>query len=192
MPTPTEPLSVAIKRTWRMACHRAVFFLSHRSVRIATLSRSSEHSSQERGGHSVPVFTSCVRLIAMVTQPASPELRNLGPARPRVLQAVALLCVVGLGELRHPHHVGDTHRGRSRASLRAGVALGPTTAARCTLERYQLSWTCQCPKCWNQRKLRFPFLAPCFPSLWVTASSFFICDYHNHLMIIRWPACRCR
>ena len=32
-----------------MACNRAVFFLSHRSVRIATLSRSTEHSSQERG-----------------------------------------------------------------------------------------------------------------------------------------------
>ena len=86
-----------------------------------------------------------------MAQHESPELLSPGPSRPRVLQEVALLCVAGLGELHHPHHVGEPHRGRTRTSLRTDVALSPTTATPCTLAGGQLSWTCQCLRCWTQR-----------------------------------------
>ena len=82
-----------------------------------------------------------------MAQPASPELRTPGPSRPRVLQEVALLCVVGLGELRHPHHGGEPHRGRPRASLRTDVAPTLTTATRCPLAGGQLLWMSQCLRC---------------------------------------------
>ena len=63
---PTHQLNQFVWRLQNMTdgCSRAVFPLRHCSVRVATLSRSSEQYSRERCCPSVPLFTSCVRLMS--------------------------------------------------------------------------------------------------------------------------------